>query len=72
VTCTRIDNHVRYLAAVSGEYQILFEVAMTSRKILNSYLESIGTLVEGIIQLDSYILIEPFKRSGRKVSSLDK
>lgn len=67
-----IDNHVRYLAAVSGEYQILFEVAMTSRKILNSYLESIGALVEGIIQLDSYILIEPFKRSGRKVSSLDK
>jgi len=66
------DNHVRYLAAVSGEYQILFEVAMTSRKILNSYLESIGALVEGIIQLDSYILIEPFKRSGRKVSSLDK
>lgn len=66
------DNQVRYLAAISGEYQILCEVAMPSRKILNNYLESIGTIIEGIIQLDSYILIEPFKRSGRKVSSVDK
>lgn len=67
-----LDNHVRYLATISGNYQILFEVAMTSRKMLNAYLESIGTVVEGITQLDSYILIEAFKRSGRKTSSIDK
>ncbi len=28
--------------------------------------------VEGITQLDSYILIEAFKHSGRQTSSIDK
>jgi len=66
------DNHVRYLAAISGEYQILFEVALPTRKSLNAYLENIGKQVDDIIQLESYILMEPFKRSGRKVSSIDR
>lgn len=67
-----LDNHVRYLAAISGEYQILFEIALPSRKSLNSYIENIGDQVDGIQQLESYILIEPFKRSGRKTSSIDR
>jgi Lrp/AsnC family transcriptional regulator for asnA, asnC and gidA len=66
------DNHVRYLAAISGEYQILFEVALPTRKSLNAYLENIGKQVDDIIQLESYILMEAFKRSGRKVSSIDR
>jgi DNA-binding Lrp family transcriptional regulator len=67
-----LDNHVRYLATISGDYQILFEVAMTSKRELNAYLGSIGTVIEGITQLDSYILIEAFKRSGRKTASVDR
>jgi DNA-binding Lrp family transcriptional regulator len=63
-----LDNHVRYLATISGEFQILFQVVMTSRKVLNTYLENIGTNIAGITHLESYILMEPFKRSGRKVS----
>ncbi len=67
-----LDNRVRYLATISGDYQILSEVTMANRKDLNTYLEELGKKVEGINALDSYILIEAFKRSGRKVSSIDK
>jgi DNA-binding Lrp family transcriptional regulator len=66
------DNRVRYLATISGEYQILFEVAMTDRKTLNTYLQDLSHKVQGVNTLESYILIEAFKRSGRKVSSIDK
>ncbi len=63
-----LDNRIRYLATISGEFQILFQVVMTSRKVLNDYLENIGNYINGITHLESYILMEPFKRSGRKVS----
>ena len=67
-----LDSHVRYLATISGDFQVLFEIVMPSRKALKTYLEEIGTSISGILQLESYILMEPFKRSGRKVSSIDK
>lgn len=63
------DNHVRYLASITGEYQILFEVAMSSRKVLGTYLEEIANQIGNIQALSSHILIEPFKRSGQKVTS---
>lgn len=67
-----LDDRVRYLAAVSGEFQLLFEVAMANRKDLNTYLDTIGDVVEGITQLESYILLAAFKRSGRKTASVEK
>jgi DNA-binding Lrp family transcriptional regulator len=67
-----LDRHVRYLATISGDFQILFEVVMASRNELKTYIENIGLNISGIVLLESYILMEPFKRSGRKVSSVDK
>jgi DNA-binding Lrp family transcriptional regulator len=67
-----INNHVRYLASISGEFQILFQVVMPSRKELNAYLETIGLNLRGITHLESYILMAAYKRSGRKITSANK
>lgn len=65
------DKQVRYLVTTSGAFQILFAIALPSRKSLNSYIQNISTEVDGISHLESYILLEPYKRSGRKVFSID-
>ena len=67
-----LDNHVRYLATISGEFQILFQVVMPSRKFLNSYLENIGLNIARITHLESYITMEAYKRSGRKVVAAER
>jgi DNA-binding Lrp family transcriptional regulator len=61
-------NCVRYLTTITGEFQILFEVALPSRKELADFLEKTSEECQGIIELKSQVLLDPFKRSGKKIN----
>lgn len=58
------DHRVRYLTAISGEFQLLAQVALASKGELNDFLFEKQAWSQKIQRIDSVITIEAFKRSG--------
>lgn len=58
------DHRIRYLTAISGEFQLLTQVALASKGELNDFLFEKQAWSHQIQRIDSVITIEAFKRSG--------
>jgi Lrp/AsnC family transcriptional regulator for asnA, asnC and gidA len=67
-----LDSRVRYLATVTGEYQILLEVAMKNKKELNAFINNEDGWADNVSAVHSTLMIEAFKRSGRIINSIDR
>ncbi len=58
------DHRVRYLTAISGEFQLLAQVALASKGELNDFLFEKQAWSQKIQRIENVITIEAFKRSG--------
>lgn len=64
------DHRIRYLAGVSGEFQLLAQVALGSKSELNEFLFERQAWTNQIHRIESGITIEAFKRSGLPVNPI--
>lgn len=61
------DHRIRYLTAISGDFQLLAQVALPSKGELNTFLFETQAWSNHVQRIDSAITIEAFKRSGLQV-----
>lgn len=64
----RDDERVRYLVTITGEYEIIFSVALRNGKELSSYLNDTFSKLKKIHRIETQLMVKAFKRSGCKVS----
>jgi len=61
------DNRIRYLAAISGEYQLLAQIALGTNSELNDFLYEKQNWSNQVTKIESLLMMEAFKRSGLQV-----
>ena len=64
------DHRIRYLTGISGEFQLLAQVALGSKSELNSFLFEQQAWSNQILRIESGITMEAFKRSGLVVNPI--
>lgn len=63
-----VDYRIRYLAAISGEFQLLANIALATNGELNDFLFEQGDWSDQVLRIDSVVTIEAFKRSSLRVN----
>lgn len=63
-----LDNRIRYLSAISGDFQLLAQVVLATKNDLSKFLNESNPWVKKTMYSESYVTLQAFKRSGKRVN----